>query len=119
MTPPTYQQVFDYSRDIGYTELDVEYFILYHQQRGWNLAYSGKLAPMKDWKAVVRTWHLHEKRRQAALGIKAQAVLDEQAVSAKLRAGEHITEMEKRKIPEGKWWRLSQDAQGWYWNREK
>lgn len=39
--------------------IDPEQFIDYYQSKGWTI---GKNAPMKDWKAAVRTWERRDKK---------------------------------------------------------
>lgn len=53
---PTSQEVEDYAKSIDF-EIDGEYFVNYYDAIGWVV---GK-KPMKDWKAVVRTWKARRK----------------------------------------------------------
>lgn len=52
-SPPTQQEVADYVREKGYSNVDVEKFIDYYVTVGWVV---GKGKQMKDWKAAVRNW---------------------------------------------------------------
>ena len=57
-TPPSADAVREYCAQSGYTSVDPEAFVDFYTSKGWCI---GK-APMKDWKAAVRTW---AKRRDA------------------------------------------------------
>jgi len=50
-TPPTLQEVQNYSKEINY-DLDCQKFIDFYQSKGWMVGKN----KMKDWKASVRTW---------------------------------------------------------------
>ena len=50
-TPPTPEQVRDYCKERGNT-VDAERFCDFYAAKGWKVGN----APMKDWKAAVRTW---------------------------------------------------------------
>ena len=50
---PTQMDVWQYAKvDLNFVELDVDAWFSHYESNGWKI---GK-APMKDWKAVVRTW---------------------------------------------------------------
>lgn len=51
-SPPTRQEVADYVREKGYSNVDVERFIDYYTANGWMVGKN----KMKDWKATVRNW---------------------------------------------------------------
>ena len=51
-TPPTYQQIIDYCKELCITPIDANRFIDFYESKGW---YVGK-NKMKDWKAAVRNW---------------------------------------------------------------
>lgn len=53
---PTYQDIYDYSRSIGY-QLDCQRFLDHYESNGWMV---GK-TKMKDWKASVRIWQRNER----------------------------------------------------------
>lgn len=55
--PPSVEQVRAYCRERG-NGIDPESFVDYYASKGWTVG----RAPMKDWKAAVRTW---EQRRRA------------------------------------------------------
>lgn len=55
--PPDVEQVRAYCRERG-NNIDPEAFVDYYASKGWTVG----RAPMKDWKAAVRTW---EQRRRA------------------------------------------------------
>ena len=55
---PTYQELYDYSRSIGY-QLDCQRFLDHYESNGWMVGRTG----MKDWKAAVRTWLKNERSR--------------------------------------------------------
>lgn len=62
--PPTLENVSEYCREMGYTNVDAERFIDYYASNGWMV---GKNR-MKDWKAVVRNWDRSEKTPQRLEG---------------------------------------------------
>ena len=55
---PTYQELYDYSRSIGY-QLDCQRFLDHYESNGWMVGRTR----MKDWKAAVRTWLKNERSR--------------------------------------------------------
>lgn len=55
---PTPLEVSEYAKSIGFP-LDGQYFIDYQDARAWKLK-GGQ--PIKDWKAVVRTWKRNDKK---------------------------------------------------------
>ena len=58
--PPTLENVSEYCREMGYTNVDAERFIDFYTSNGWMV---GKNR-MKDWKAAVRNWDRREKNPQ-------------------------------------------------------
>jgi hypothetical protein len=61
-TKPTPTEVTDYAKSIGYG-LDGEYFCSVNDSKGWLV---GKTkTPMKDWRAVVRTWKANQSKFDA------------------------------------------------------
>ena len=58
--PPTLENVREYCREMGYTNVDAERFIDFYTSNGWMV---GKNR-MKDWKAAVRNWDRREKNPQ-------------------------------------------------------
>lgn len=50
--PPTIQDVSEYCREKGYSNVDVERFIDFYSSKGWMVGKN----KMKDWKAAVRNW---------------------------------------------------------------
>jgi hypothetical protein len=63
--PPTLAEVDSYIREQGYSGFDGARFVDYYQARGWKLKGG---APLKDWKAAVRTWG---RRREVESGVPA------------------------------------------------
>lgn len=55
--PPSVEQVRAYCRERG-NSIDPEAFVNYYASKGWTVG----RAPMRDWRAAVRTW---EQRRRA------------------------------------------------------
>lgn len=55
-SPPTQQEVADYIREKGYSNVDVERFIDHYTANGWMVGKN----KMKDWKAAVRNWERSE-----------------------------------------------------------
>lgn len=51
-TPPSEAEVKAYISEMSYVNLSAIAFISYYQSKGWKIGN----APMKDWKAAVRTW---------------------------------------------------------------
>lgn len=62
--PPTIDEVSAYCLERG-NKVNAEYFVNYHEARGWELKSGQK---MKDWKAVVRTWEQNQKEWQNESG---------------------------------------------------
>lgn len=64
-TPPSVEEVAEYCRLKGYTEVDSERFWAYYQSKGWTVGKS----PMRDWRAAVQTWRRNcvDKRPGAAV----------------------------------------------------
>ena len=60
VAPPTLENVSEYCREMGYTNVDAERFIDFYTSNGWMV---GKNR-MKDWKAAVRNWDRREKNPQ-------------------------------------------------------
>lgn len=58
--PPTLENVSEYCREMGYTNVNAERFIDFYTSNGWMV---GKNR-MKDWKAAVRNWDRREKNPQ-------------------------------------------------------
>ena len=58
--PPTLENVSEYCREMGYTNVDAARFIDFYTSNGWMV---GKNR-MKDWKAAVRNWDRREKNPQ-------------------------------------------------------
>ena len=58
--PPTLENVSEYCRKMGYTNVDAARFIDFYTSNGWMV---GKNR-MKDWKAAVRNWDRREKNPQ-------------------------------------------------------
>lgn len=58
--PPTLENVNEYCREMGYTNVDAARFIDFYTSNGWMV---GKNR-MKDWKAAVRNWDRREKNPQ-------------------------------------------------------
>lgn len=58
--PPTLENVSEYCREMGYTNVDAVCFIDFYTSNGWMV---GKNR-MKDWKAAVRNWDRREKNPQ-------------------------------------------------------
>lgn len=50
-TPPTQEDVEEYTKEKGYT-INAERFIAYYESNGWRVGKN----PMKDWRAAVRNW---------------------------------------------------------------
>lgn len=99
MTPPTFQQVLDYSRSIGYTDLDPQAFILYYSNRNWELPCAGgRWKKMTSWKIAVQTWFHKWKKEQDLKVQKAQVVLAGEEVRNKLLAGRGVSVYEKYKL---------------------
>lgn len=57
---PTLENVSEYCREMGYTNVDAARFIDFYTSNGWMV---GKNR-MKDWKAAVRNWDRREKNPQ-------------------------------------------------------
>jgi len=64
-TPPTVEEVMDYSDSMGYGGFDAHRFVDYYVANGWQVGRS----PMRDWKASVRNW----RRRDEEKGVSAHA----------------------------------------------
>ena len=60
VAPPTLENVSEYCREMGYTNVDAVCFIDFYTSNGWMV---GKNR-MKDWKAAVRNWDRREKNPQ-------------------------------------------------------
>lgn len=58
--PPALENVSEYCREMGYTNVDAVCFIDFYTSNGWMV---GKNR-MKDWKAAVRNWDRREKNPQ-------------------------------------------------------
>lgn len=58
--PPTLENVSEYCREMGYTNVDAARFIDFYTSNGWMV---GKNR-MKDWKAAVRNWDRRERNPQ-------------------------------------------------------
>lgn len=58
-SPPSVDDVSEYCRERNNT-VNAEAFIDYYESKGWKIGN----APMKDWKAAVRTWERREDRPQ-------------------------------------------------------
>ena len=56
-SPPTRQDVSEYCREKGYSNVDVDRFIDFYSCKGWMVGKN----KMKDWKAAVRNWARSEK----------------------------------------------------------
>ena len=56
-SPPSETEVYHYCRSSGY-DIDPEKFVNYYNSIGWKVV----KAPMKDWKAAVRTWNARDKK---------------------------------------------------------
>ena len=63
--PPTLENVSEYCREMGYTNVDAARFIDFYTSNGWMV---GKNR-MKDWKAAVRNWDRREKNPQRQDGV--------------------------------------------------
>jgi len=114
--PPSVLEVTEYAASINYLDLDAAFFCLYYGQRGWMISYSGKLAPMKNWKIAVQTWKHNDDKRRALETTTAQSVVDMSAIRQRLLNGEHVTRAEKNKLPIAKQYMLSEDDEGlWYY----
>ena len=57
--PPSVEQVRAYCRERG-NSIDPEAFVNYYASKGWTVG----RAPMKDWRAAVRTWEQRRRSRQ-------------------------------------------------------
>ena len=75
---PSAQEVSEYAKSIDFA-LDGQYFLDSNEARGWVVGKSR--IPMKDWKAVVRTWKY---TRQG--DSPAQPEYDAEADAARLEA---------------------------------
>lgn len=62
--PPTADQVSVYARELGF-DLDGSRFTDYYASKGWKVGN----APMKDWKAAVRTWKKNAFDKEGIAGI--------------------------------------------------
>lgn len=51
--PPTIQDVTDYVREKGYSDIDPQRFFDFYESKGWTVGKS----KMKDWQAALRGWH--------------------------------------------------------------
>ena len=58
--PPTIEEVKAYISDNGYLYVDAEAFINYYESIGWKVGKNN--APMKDWRASVRSWQSRKKK---------------------------------------------------------
>lgn len=67
-TPPTAQQVKEYSAEKGYA-VDADRFVDFYESKGW---YVGK-NKMKDWKAAVRNWARSQRQEPTANGRQEKA----------------------------------------------
>ncbi|MBL7186283.1 MAG: replication protein [Phycisphaerae bacterium] len=61
---PTPTEVKAYADSIDYHTLDAEYFVDSYESKGWMIGKS----PMKDWKAVVRTWKSRDEKNGKPTG---------------------------------------------------
>ncbi len=59
---PTVQEVWEYCKSINF-KLDAQYFIDSNEAKGWVVGQTK--TPMKDWKAVIRTWKKNNDQGQA------------------------------------------------------
>ena len=65
MIPPEPKEVEEYAKTIDFN-VDGEAFCDFYETRGWTI---GKYrAPIKSWKACVRTWKRYDKQRKADNG---------------------------------------------------
>lgn len=62
--PPTLENVSEYCREMGYTNVDAARFIDFYTSNGWMV---GKNR-MKDWKAAVRNWDREKRIRRGRMG---------------------------------------------------
>ena len=52
---PTLKEAFEYAKENN-LKLDVEYWYWKNEERGWVVVIGKTIAPMKNWKANMRTW---------------------------------------------------------------
>ena len=71
--PPTLENVSEYCREMGYTNVDAVCFINFYTSNGWMV---GKNR-MKDWKAAVRNWDRREKNPQRQDGAAEEEPLSQ------------------------------------------
>lgn len=57
---PTPSEVTAYAKSIGF-DLDGQYFVDSNEAKGWKVGETK--TPMKDWKAVVRTWKHNQQKK--------------------------------------------------------
>lgn len=55
--PPTPEQVSEYCKEKGYTNVDAERFVAFYESKGWMVGKN----KMTDWKAAVRNWNRSER----------------------------------------------------------
>lgn len=75
MDKPSVKEVAEYAESINYEEVagepfDAEYFVDKYKANGWVLKDGN---PMKNWKAVVRTWKTYRKKFGSPTGQRAKA----------------------------------------------
>lgn len=56
-TPPTVNQVSEFVRENGLSNVDPQQFVDFYTSKGWVVGKSG----MKDWKAACRNWNRNER----------------------------------------------------------
>ena len=61
---PTFEEVKEYIKTTGTTDVDPERFYSYYEANGWKVGRNS----MKDWKAAVRMWSSREKKEQKKSG---------------------------------------------------
>lgn len=64
--PPTQQDVADYCKEKGYSNIDIERFIDFYESKGWMVGKN----KMKDWRAAVRNWNRSQRQESTTKGEK-------------------------------------------------
>jgi hypothetical protein len=113
MQRPTAADVAAYASTLGYADFDAEYFVDHHIARGW-LMRPG--IPMRDWRAVVRTWQRNRRRWDAERAAVAgngggYSPADEAAIADYARQAAHII-AHKRGYDVGSLYKKVNDALG-------
>ena len=114
-TPPTLQQVIEYASSIGFIDLDAQYFINYYSIREWMVPFGKKGKVMSNWKNAVQLWkHKRDKENEGRV-VKANVVIEAEAIRIRLLAGEHVSHFEKNKLPYQKQtYLVEDDNKKWY-----